>query len=154
MTQSAVGGLGVISHRESGIVVGAARSERAAAIDLVRQWFDAVNLGQSSVAIGLMATPVAIAISGGHRFSKLEDFMVFASRRYSSVRKHVDAFEACEAAGGVAIYARGRMSGSWQDGTTFEDVRWCDRFLIEQGLITDLQTWSDIAETRLPTSRD
>jgi hypothetical protein len=144
----------VVSHRESGIVVGAARSERAAAIDLVRQWFDAVNLGQSSLAIGLMASPVAISISGGHRFSKLEDFMVFASKRYSSVSKQVDAFEACEAAGGVAIYARGRMSGSWQDGTTFEDVRWCDRFLVEQGLITDLQTWSDIAETRLPTSRD
>lgn len=148
------GGYGVISHRESGIVVGAARSERAAAIDLVRQWFDAVNLGEASVAVGLMASPVAICISGGHRFTRLEDFMVFASKRYADVQKHIDAFEACEAAGGVAIYARGRMSGSWQDGRTFENVRWCDRFLVEQGLITDLQTWSDLAETRLPTSLD
>ena len=75
----------MVSHRESGIVVGAARSERAAAIDLVRQWFDAVNLGQSSLAIGLMASPVAISISGGDRFSELGAFMGFASSRYSSI---------------------------------------------------------------------
>ncbi len=147
---SLCGGRRVVSHRESGIVIGAARSERAVAIDLVRQWFDAVNQGQASVAIGLMASPVMIHMSGGHRFTRLEDFMAFATRRYTSVRKQVEAFEACEAAGGVAVYARGQMSGSWLDGLTFDGVRWCDRFLVQQGLIADLQTWSDLAETRLP----
>lgn len=144
----------MVSHRESGIVIGAARSERAIAIDLVRQWFDAVNQAQGSVAIGLMSAPVTIHVSGGHRFTRLEDFMRFATTRYASVRKQVEAFEACEAAGGVAVYARGLMSGSWRDGMNFEGVRWCDRFLVQQGLISDLQTWSDLAETRLPALED
>lgn len=150
-SEGVYGGHRVVSHRESGIVIGAARSERAAAIDLVRQWFDAVNQGEPAVAIGLMSSPTAITVSGGHRFTRLEDFMVFATKRYARVRKQVEAFEACEAAGGVAVYARGRMSGSWLDGTAFEGVRWCDRFLVEQALIVDLQTWSDLAETRLPS---
>jgi hypothetical protein len=27
-------------------------------------------------------------------------------------------------------------------------VRWCDRFLVQSGRIVDLETWSDLAETR------
>lgn len=143
-----------MSYRDAGIVVGAARTERASAIDLVRQWFDAVHQGQSEKAMALMGSPMTISISGGHRFSRFDEFLIFASKRYAGIRKQVEAFEACEAPGGVAVYARGHLSGSWQDGTTFESVRWCDRFLVSQGQITDLQTWSDIAETRLPSVAD
>jgi hypothetical protein len=144
----------VASYRDAGIVVGTARTERAVAIDRVRQWLDAVNQGQPEVAMALMGSPITIAISGGHRFSRFEDFLVFASKRYAGIRKQVEAFEACEAAGGVAVYARGYLSGSWRDGTSFEGVRWCDRFLVSQGEITDLQTWSDLAETRLSALGD
>jgi hypothetical protein len=86
--------------------------------------------------------------SRGHRFSSLADFIAFGTTRYRDLRKQCDSFEACEAAGGFAVFVRGEMSGSWLDGTPFSRVRWCDRFLVQSGRIVDLETWSDLAETR------
>lgn len=137
---------------DAGIVVGTARTERADAIDLIRRWFDAMGSRDLETAERLMAPTVTIVVSGGHRFSKLADFVAFGLDRYTSVHKQTDHFEVSEAAGGVAVYVRGEMSGSWRDGVTFSGVRWCDRFLVSSGLIGELQTWSDLAESRLATA--
>jgi ketosteroid isomerase-like protein len=134
---------------EGRIVVGAARTERADAIDLVRRWFDAVAAADLAKAAMLMAEPCTITISGGHRFTCLEEFVAYGARRYQAVHKRADQHEACEAAGGLAVYVTGEMSGSWADGLAFAGVRWCDRFLLRSGRIVDLQTWSDLAETRI-----
>lgn len=129
--------------------MGTARSERGDAIDLVRRWFDAMGAHDLAAAAGLMTHGPRIAVSGGHRFSSLEDFIVWGSTRYAELRKQCDSFEACEAAGGIAVYVRGEMSGRWADGLPFLRVRWCDRFLVQGGRIVDLDTWSDLAESRL-----
>lgn len=129
--------------------MGTARSERGDAIDLVRRWFDATAGGDLAGAAALMSQGPRINVSGGHRFSSLEDFIAWGARRYAEVRKQCDSFEACEAAGGFAVYVRGEMSGRWSDGASFSRVRWCDRFLVQGGRIVDLDTWSDLAESRL-----
>ncbi|MBU3671203.1 MAG: hypothetical protein FGM43_01550 [Sinobacteraceae bacterium] len=134
---------------EGRIVVGAARTERADSIDLVRRWFDALAVTDLGTAAALMTEPCSITISGGHRFTRLEDFVAHSARRYQAVRKRADQFEACEAAGGLAVYVTGELSGSWADGVAFSGVRWCDRFLLRSGRIVELQTWSDLAETRI-----
>ncbi len=131
------------------IVVGTARSERGDAIDLVRRWFDATLARDLSLAASLMTHGSRIVVSGGHRFSSLDDFVAWGSTRYTEVRKQCDSFEACEAAGGFAVYVRGEMSGRWADGTPFARVRWCDRFLVQEGRIVALDTWSDLADSRL-----
>lgn len=137
-----------MSLGDSGIVIGTARSERAEAIDLVRRWFDHLAARDVTAAAALMASPPNLVISGGHRFDSLEAFVAFVSSRYGAVRKHQDSVEACEAPGGFAIYARGDLSGEWSDGRAFSGVRWCDRLLVQSGRITDVQTWSDLAEVR------
>lgn len=137
------------SLTDAGIVVGSARTERADAIALVRRWFDNLSARDLPGAATLMSPTLSIVISGGHRFARLEDFLAFGADRYASVHKQTDHFEVSEAAGGVAVYVRGEMSGAWRDGTAFAGVRWCDRFLVSGGVIVDLQTWSDLAETRL-----
>jgi hypothetical protein len=137
------------SLTDAGIVVGTARTERADAIALVRRWFDNMSARDLPGASKLMSSTMSIVISGGYRFSRLEDFAAFGADRYASVHKQTDHFEVCEAAGGVAVYVRGEMSGAWKDGKAFAGVRWCDRFLVSSGAIVDLQTWSDLAETRL-----
>lgn len=130
------------------IVVGAARTERADAIDLARNWLDAVWRRDVAAAAAMMAPGARITISGGHQFATLEAFAAFAAGRYAELRKQADAFEACEAAGGLAVYVRGTLSGAFTDGTPLSAVRWCDRFLVAQGRIADIDTWSDIAEIR------
>lgn len=132
---------------EGRIVVGTARGERGDAIDLVRRWFDAMAGGDLPAASKLMAAGQRITISGGHRFTSLEEFARFVTARYRDVRKQCDSFEACEAAGGFAVYVRGEMSGSHSDGASFSKVRWCDRFLVQGGQILELDTFSDLAES-------
>lgn len=134
---------------DGGIVIGAARSERADAIDLVRSWFDAMSARDLAAATAMMSPAAPITVSGGHRFTALQDFAEFAAGRYASMVKQTEAIEVCEAPGGIAVYARGRLSGAWLDGRQFADIRWCDRFLVSAGRIVDLQTWSDIAEYSL-----
>jgi hypothetical protein len=136
---------------EGRIVVGTARGERGDAIDLVRHWFEATAGRDLDAASRLMAPGVRITISGGHRFSSLAEFLDFGASRYREVRKQCDSFEACEAVGGFAVFVRGEMSGVWADGAPFSKVRWCDRFLVQGGQIVDLETWSDLAETRAMT---
>ena len=130
------------------IVVGTARTERADAIDLARNWLDAVWRRDLAAAAAMMTPGARVTISGGHQFAALEAFAAFAAERYAEFRKQADAFEACEAAGGLAVYVRGTLSGTFKDGVPFSAVRWCDRFLVAQGRIIDIETWSDIAETR------
>jgi hypothetical protein len=130
------------------IVVGIARTERADAIDLARNWLDAVWRRDLAAAAAMMGAGTRITISGGHQFASLDAFAAFAAGRYAEFRKQSDAFEACEAAGGLAVYVRGTLSGAFKDGTPFSAERWCDRFLVAQGRIVDIETWSDIAETR------
>ncbi|MFM7626279.1 MAG: nuclear transport factor 2 family protein [Gammaproteobacteria bacterium] len=134
------------------IVVGTARTERADAIDLARNWLDAMWRRDLPAAAGMMAPGARVTISGGHQFVSLEAFAAFAAGRYADFRKRADAFEACEAAGGLAVYVRGTASGSFNDGAPFSAVRWCDRFLVAQGRIVDIETWSDLAETRAGTA--
>lgn len=131
---------------DGGIVIGAARSERADAIDLVRGWFDAMSSGDLSAAEALMAPATLIVISGGYRFTSLQEFVRFAAGRYAAMVKQTEAIEVCEAAGGIAVYARGRLAMTAADGRSREGIRWCDRFLVNGGRIVELQTWSDIAE--------
>lgn len=137
-----------MSLGDSGIVIGTARSERADAIDLVRRWFDHLAARDVPAAAALMASPPSFVISGGHRFDSLEAFVAFVSARYGSIRKRHDSVEACDAPGGFAIYVRGELSGEWLEGGAFSGVRWCDRLLVQSGRITDVQTWSDLAEVR------
>ena len=131
------------------IVVGTARTERADAIDLVRNWLDALGRRELPAAAALMAPGARITISGGHEFSALEDFAAFSAGRYASLHKQADAFETCDAPGGIAVYVRGTASGAFADGRTFAGARWCDRFQVAQGRIAGLETWSDLAEVRL-----
>lgn len=131
------------------IVVGTARTERADAIDLVRNWLDAVSRGDLPAAAALMAPGAHITVSGGHGFGSLEDLAASAAARYASLHRQADAFETCDAPGGIAVYVRGTANGAFIDGTAFSGARWCDRFQVAQGRIVGLETWSDLAELRL-----
>ncbi len=131
------------------IVVGSARTERADAIDLVRGWLDAMARRDFGAAASMMVAGARVVISGGHEFRTLEDFAAFSAGRYTTLRKQADAFETCEAPGGIAVYVRGTASGAFVDGKEFTGARWVDRFQVTQGRIAGLETWSDLAELRL-----
>jgi ketosteroid isomerase-like protein len=133
---------------EGGIVVGAARSVHAEAIDIARDFLDALDRRDLAAATALLAPQFSMRVTGGHRFAALADFAAYAASRYASFRKSGRQFDACDAALGVVVYAHGSMSGEWREGGSFQDVRWVDRFVIQGARITELQTLSEIGEFR------
>lgn len=130
---------------DTGIVIAAARPERATAIDLARDFMDALAHRDLPRATNLLAADFVMTISGGWSFKRLEDFIAHSAQSYSSVRKTSSVIEACEASNGIAVYLHGAMLGTWLDGRQFE-ARFCDRFLVRDGKLAELQTWSDAAE--------
>ncbi|MCC6172575.1 MAG: nuclear transport factor 2 family protein [Gammaproteobacteria bacterium] len=133
---------------DSGIVIGAGRTERAIAIDVVRELLDALGRRDLDAASACLAPGFVMTVPGNHQFRRLEDFVAFSAGRNGAVRKSIDGLEASEAPTGIAVYAMGTMSGSWLDGTPFQGVRWCDRFVLRDGRIVEMQVWSDLGELR------
>lgn len=72
----------------------------------------------------------------------------FNATRYRWVKKRVDATETV--AGGTpestVVYSLGTLHGEWPDGTPFEGNRYVDRYVLRQGLITQMDVWNDSAE--------
>jgi ketosteroid isomerase-like protein len=130
---------------DSGIVVATARPERALAMDLAREFMDALSHRDLLRAGNMLAADFVMTVSGGQVFRRLEDFMAHSALHYASVRKTGAVIEACEASNGIAVYLHGAMYGTWLNGSAFE-ARFCDRFLIRDGKLAELQTWSDAAE--------
>ena len=137
-----------VNINDSGIVIGAGRTERAIAIDVVREFLDALGRRDLEAARAYLAAGFLMTVSGNHRFNSLAEFASFSATRNGPVRKQLDGLEACEAPAGIAVYASGAMSGSWLDGAPFHGVRFCDRFVLREGLIAEMQVWSDMAEFR------
>jgi ketosteroid isomerase-like protein len=133
---------------DSGIVVAAGRTERASGVGLVRDFLDALTRRDLAAANASLGGGFRMHVPGGEVCRSLEDFAAFGRKRYAAVRKNIDGIEACDAPVGVAVYACGTMSGQWLDGTSFEGVRYCDRFLVRDGKILEMQEWNDLGEFR------
>ena len=132
---------------EGAIVVGAPRSERAVAIETVRAFMDAMARHDAAAA-GFLAPDFQLTVPGGHVFRALPEFFAFGATRYRSIAKQLDDLEATEAPAGIAVYARGTMSGVWLDGSPFRFVRFVDRMVLREGRIAEMQVWNDIGELR------
>jgi ketosteroid isomerase-like protein len=137
-----------VNINESGIVIGAGRTERGIAIDVVREFLDALGRRDLDAARAYLGPGFTMTVAGNHRFRSLPEFAAFSASRNGRVHKDIDSLEACEASAGVSVYASGTMSGHWLDGSAFQGVRYCDRFLLRDGLILEMQVWSDMAEFR------
>lgn len=133
---------------DSGIVIGAGRTERAIAIDVVREFLDALGRRDLAAASAYVAPGFVMTVPGNHQFRRLDDFVAFSATRSGTARRSIDSLEASEAPTGLAVFATGTLAGSWPDGRSFQGVRFCDRLVLRNGLIVEMQVWSDLAEAR------
>lgn len=133
---------------DSGIVIGAGRTERAIAIDVVREFLDALGRRDLGAAQAYLASGFVMTVAGNRQFRRLEDFAAWSAGHHGPVRKSIDGLEASEAPTGISVYATGTMAGTWLDGTPFQGVRFCDRLVLRNGLLVEMQIWNDLAEVR------
>lgn len=77
------------------------------------------------------------------------DFLYIATGAVGAVGtalKHFDHMDVAPAPdGSAAVYVYGTLYGELNDGSTYEGVRYVDRFSVRDGKFTDMMVWNDMA---------
>lgn len=116
---------------------------------LVRQYLEAMEARDLETARSMLAPGFAMVFPGGVMFEHLEDLVAWSKPRYRFVRKRFDRFDAALGDGeATVVFCTGTLSGEWPDGSAFSDIRFIDRFLIENGQLARQEVWNDMAEHR------
>ena len=118
------------------------------AVDVVKHFFDAMSRRDFAAMEQVMAPNFKMTVSGGQVFTHPRDFAANSGKRQKSARKTTDRYDEIPNANGAVVFAIGSMAGEWNDGSTYSNVRYIDRFEIQNGKIVDMNVWSDMAEFR------
>lgn len=124
---------------------------REAAIAIARDYLDAMEARDLARAETFVSPRAVFVFPGGAERQNLSAIVAGSATRYEFVGKHVEGFDAAEAAGGgINVYVRGTLHGRWRDGSAFDGIRFIDRFEIRDGLIVRQEVWNDAGEVRNP----
>src|SRR5690606_17950718 len=86
---------------------------------------------------------------GDRRFTSLDEILANGARRYRFVKKrYANAFSIPRDEEGLeTVVFSGTLYGEWNDGESFQGIRFTDRFRLRDGVIVEQQVWNDIGET-------
>ena len=123
-------------------------SEFADAIKVVSTYLNAMEARELAMARTLLAPGFTMVFPGGATFTTLDELIAWAKPRYRFVRKVHQRCDAALAADGVAVTCQGTLEGEWIDGRSFRCIRFCDWFLVRDGLLVRQEVWNDIGVGR------
>lgn len=83
---------------------------------------------------------------GNQTMTTLQELIDWSAPRYRFVKKTYLAFDTT--ADGCVVHCHGTLSGAWPDGTSFQSIRFIDRFEISRGKIIRQDVWNDMGEVR------
>ena len=117
--------------------------------DIVRAFLAAMEARDLEKAQSYLSPVFSMEFPGGSTMTTLQELIDWAKPRYRSVSKLYDRFDVMDdGAGKSVVYCFGTLSGIWNDGEKFSDIRFIDRFGLEDGQVTDQKVWNDIGEIR------
>jgi len=104
-----------------------------------------LDLARTHIAPGFQ-----MCFPGPSRFATLEDMVAAAKTRYIRAIKRPERLDvAPNADGTTSVTCFGTLFGEWLDGTPYEDIRYCDWFLLDaSGKILRQDVWNDMALAR------
>ncbi len=111
--------------------------------DTVQQFLKSLETSDLNRAQACLDQEFSMTYPGGNEFTALPQLVEWLNNRYQSVDKTVERFDQSQAGVETVIYCYGTLSGVWLDGTSFTNVRFVDRFVVIDGLIHSLFSWSD-----------
>jgi len=119
---------------------------------IVKDYLAAMEARKLDVARDMLGDGFAMTFPGTAPMRTLEELIEWSKPRYKFVTKTYEGFDALQGGGDEAIvYCRGTLQGEYHDGSTFEGIRFVDRFEITGGKITKQDVWNDMAEVRANT---
>ncbi len=81
---------------------------------------------------------------GSGPLHRLEELVEFSRPRYKFVGKTFERFEESWGDERTVVFCTGTLHGEWLDGSTFEGIRFVDRFEIADGLLQRQDVWNDL----------
>jgi phenylpyruvate tautomerase PptA (4-oxalocrotonate tautomerase family) len=122
--------------------------EQPDASALVRRFLESMQARDLAAAREHLAPGFVMNFPGGPAMTELEELVAWGRRRYRQVAKSYERFDESWGDGVTTVYCCGTLHGTWLDGSTFEGVRFLDRFEVEAGRIRRQDVWNDLAEVR------
>lgn len=120
--------------------------------EVVDEFLRLIMIPDPAAARRYVAPGLRILFTGGRAMRDPAECTAFNAGRYRWVKKRIERTETvmrapgADPAEGDVVYSLGTLYGEWPDGTPFEGNRYVDRYVVKDGLITDMQVWNDSAE--------
>ena len=128
--------------------------QASAAVEVVTDFLRLLEKRDLVAAARYVAPDVDIVFPGDRHFGDLEALVESAGKRYRNVAKNIELVDSISNGAESVVYVIGRLSGVDASGAGFEDIRFIDRLVVKDGLITDHQVWNDLAENGVVVPRD
>ena len=117
-----------------------------AAAKIVRTYLRLVEARDLDAASEFLADDVLIVFPGGRTFGSLTDQVASSAGRFRSVKKTLDQLDVVSDGAETTVYVYGTLAGQALDGSSFDGVRFIDRFALNDGQIVSQMVWNDLAE--------
>jgi phenylpyruvate tautomerase PptA (4-oxalocrotonate tautomerase family) len=114
----------------------------AQAVDYLR----ACEARDFEAAAAYLADGFQITVPGGATFAQPAELAAWGRDRYRKVTKTFERIDEAPGGDGLVVFCQGTLAGEWADGTTFEGIRFVDRFTTRHGLLIDQTIWNDMGE--------
>jgi hypothetical protein len=120
----------------------------ASAAAVVDEYLRVLMIPDPQAARRFVSPGLRIRFTGARAMSDPAECAAFNATRYRWVRKRIERTETVAGASDAetVVYSVGTLYGEWPDGTPFEGNRYVDRYVVSQGLITQMDVWNDSAE--------
>jgi hypothetical protein len=122
------------------------------AAQIVDEFLRLIMIPDPLAASRYTASDLKIVFTGKRAMKAPAECTQFNASRYKWVKKRIERTDVVissveeTARGETVVYSLGTLYGEWPDGTPFEGNRYVDRYVVKNGLITDMGVWNDSAE--------
>jgi len=115
-------------------------------LEMVREYLVASGERRMEDA-GRYLDAAAIIIFPQGRFGNLDEMAEAMKGRYLSIGKTHETWDVSADESQTVVVTTGTLNGINTHGIAFDGVRFCDRFVIRDGLIAEQHVWNDLAES-------
>lgn len=117
--------------------------------ETIRRYLSAMEERDLDAAKAMHGEGFTMQFPGATPMTGLQELLEWSKSRYRHVQKTYERFDAMQSEGSATlVYCFGTLAGTWLDGTTFEGIRFIDRFELVDGKITRQDVWNDLGEAR------
>lgn len=119
--------------------------EAANPAQLVRDYLMAMEQRELDKAQNFLGPDFVMTFPGSGEMTSLGQVVEWSRGRYRFVSKTLASVNVAYELDKTLVFVDGTLSGEWPDGTTFEGIRFIDRFEIRDDRLTRQDVWNDLA---------